>query len=201
MEVEPIRELSDVKRMYRWINENYTPREAECFLIGCNVALRAGDLLQLKFEDFAPGKEFIELREQKTTKYKRIPITDVVRDAVERLRKFYKSKRFYATKEFEAVYLFQSTSKRAYHLCQPIGIQWLSEVFRKAARKLQFNFNVNTHSMRKTWGYHAYENGQDIAYIQAAFNHANQRITLNYIGVTRSAVEQMFRDNTMDLVG
>lgn len=201
MEVEPIRDFEDVKRMYRWINENYTPREAECFLIGCNVALRAGDLLRLKFEDFKEGKEYIQLNEQKTTKFKRIPITPVIREAVERLDAYYKSKKFYATKEFVPVYLFQSTSKRAYSLCQPVGIQWLSEVFKKAARKLELGYNVNTHSMRKTWGYRAYKNGVDIAYIQAAFNHSHQRITLAYIGVTRSVIEQMFRDNAMDIAG
>ena len=199
MEVEPIRKMEDVKRMYNWLNENYTPREAECFLIGCNIALRAGDLLRLRFDEFGDKAKFINLKEQKTKKFKRIPITPVVRAAVKRLDAYYKSKQFYKTKVFVPVYLFQSTSKRAYNLCQPVGIQWLSEVFKKGARKLELGYNVNTHSMRKTWGYHAYEGGQDIAYIQAAFNHANQRITLAYIGVTRSAIEQMYRDNTMDL--
>lgn len=197
MEVEPIRKMSDVKRFYNWLNDNVTPREAECFLIGCNVALRAGDLLQLRFEQFE-GKDFIDLHEQKTTKFKRIPITPVVREAVERLKVYYSSRSFYVTKQFEPVYLFQSTSHRAYHLCQPICIQWLSECLKKGAKELEFDFNLNTHSMRKTWGYQAYERGEDILYIQALFNHANQRVTLNYIGVTRSTIEQMYRDNSMD---
>ena len=115
------------------------------------------------------------------------------------MKAYYSSRKFYVTKEFKPVYLFQSTSHRAYHLCQPVCIQWLSECFKRGAKELGFNFNLNTHSMRKTWGYHAYEGGQDISYIQALFNHAHQRVTLNYIGVTRSAIEQMYRDNSMDL--
>jgi len=197
VELEPIRKMEDVKRMYDWLKENCTIREAECFLIGCNIALRAGDLLQLKFTDLEG--EFIELREQKTNKYKKIPISKVVRDAVARLQAYYSSREFYKSKKFNAVYLFQSTGNRAYHLCQPICIQWLSACLKRAANALGFNVNINTHSMRKTWGYHAYEGGQDISYIQALFNHAHQRVTLNYIGVTRSAIEQMYRDNTMDL--
>lgn len=190
--------MAQVKAMYRWLNENVTPREAECFLIGCNIALRAGDLLQLKFSD--TEGEFIELREQKTNKYKKIPISQIVRDAVARLKAYYDSKRHaYKTKEFHATYLFQSTSRRVYHLCQPMCIQWLSACLKQGAKELGFSFNFNTHSMRKTWGYHAYNNGQDIAYIQALFNHAHQRVTLNYIGVTRSAILQMYRDNEMDL--
>jgi len=198
-EVEPIREMSDVKRMYQWLNQNYTPREAECFLIGCNVALRAGDLLRIKFSD-VECKNFIDLNEQKTTKFKRIPITQTVRDAAARLRKYYESKSFYVNKVFEPVYLFQSTGHRAFHLCQPICIQWLSSCYKAAARGLEFDFNVNTHSMRKTWGYQAYTKGEDILYIQALFNHSNQRVTLNYIGVTRSTIEQMYRDNSISFI-
>lgn len=198
MEVEPIRDMADVKLFYNWLKENTTVREAECFLIGCNIALRAGDLLQLKFSDIS-GK-YIDLHEQKTTKFKRIPITQVVLDAVERLREFYSNGGFYKSKseKFVPTYLFQGTGSRAYHLCQPITIQWLSILFKRASKALEFDFNVNTHTMRKTWGYQAYTNGQDILYLQAAFNHSNQRVTLNYIGITRSTVEKMYIDNTLD---
>lgn len=198
MEVEPIRDLADVKRMYNWLNDNITPREAECFLIGCNVALRASDLLRLRFDQFDNDAQFIDLNEKKTGKFKRIPITKIVRDAVERLKVYYASRSFYVTKKFEPVYLFQSTSHRAYHLCQPICIQWLSECLKRAAQELTLGVNINTHSMRKTWGYQAYERGEDILYIQALFNHSNQRVTLNYIGVTRSTIEQMYRDNSIE---
>ena len=198
MEVEPIRDMVDVKRFYNWLNVNCTPREAECFLIGCNVALRAGDLLKLKFSDIS-GK-YIELNEQKTGKYKRIPITPVILESVERLKAYYTSREFYVNKKFEAVYLFQSTGSRAFHLCQPLCIQWLSICFKKASKALEFDYNVNTHSMRKTWGYQAYTRGEDILYIQALFNHSNQRVTLNYIGVTRSTIEQMYRDNSLSFV-
>lgn len=196
MEVEPIRDMNDVKKMYVWLNENCTPREAECFLIGCNLALRAGDLLSLKFSDMTG--EFIELHESKTGKYKRIPMTPVVKSAVERLKAYYTSKDFYVNKKFKATYLFQSTSNRAFHLCQPVRIQWLSTCFKRASKGIGLEYNVNTHSMRKTWGYNAYEAGQDIFYIQALFNHSTTRITLNYIGITRSTIEQMYRDHSLN---
>lgn len=197
MEVEPIRDLNDVKRFYDWLNANYTPREAECFLIGCNVALRAGDLLKIKFSD-CEGTH-IDLTEKKTGKFRKIPINPTVRAAVARLKEYYSNTKFYKTKELNAEYLFQSTSHRSYHLNQPICIQHLSKVFRHAAVDLDFGININTHTMRKTWGYHAYEKGEDIHYIQAAFNHTMTRITLAYIGVTRSTVEQLYRDNELEI--
>ena len=190
-EVEPLRSIADVKRMYNWLNEHATPREAECFLIGCNVALRAGDLLKLRFEQM--NATHIDICEQKTGKKKRLPITKIVRDAANRL------KAYYARKNFDAVYLFQSTSNRAKSLCQPICIQWLGFEFKRASRALKLGYNVNTHSMRKTWDYHAYERGEDILYIQALLNHSHQHVTLRYIGVTKTAIEQMYHDNTLEI--
>lgn len=185
--------------MYTWLKENYTPREAECWLIGCNIALRASDLLSLRFDQIEQSQKTIVLNEKKTGKRKEIPITPVVRAATQRLRDYYASKRFYKSKKFEPTYLFQSTSRRAYHLCQPICIQYLSLAYKDAMRSLGFDFNVNTHSMRKTWGYHAYEGGADILYIQALLNHSNQHVTLRYIGVTKSTIMQMYHDNSLEI--
>jgi len=202
LEVEPLRKMSDVKLMYNWLKENYTPREAECFLIGCNVALRAGDLLTLRFDQIEQGQKKVLLEEQKTGKRKVIPVTPVVREAVARLREFYTSKKFYkceSKKDWFPEYLFQSTSRRAFHLCQPICIQYLSYAYKEASKDLGFDFNVNTHSMRKTWGYHAYEGGADIHYLQALFNHATSHVTLRYIGVTKSTIEKMYFDNSLEI--
>jgi integrase len=163
------------------------------------VALRASDLLSLRFDQIEHGQKKVAIIEKKTKKAKEIPITPVVRQAVARLREYYSSKRFYRSKEFNPVYLFQSTSRRAYHLCQPICIQYLSYAYKEASRTLGFDFNVNTHSMRKTFGYHAYEGGADIHYLQALFNHSNSHVTLRYIGVTKSTINQMYFDNAMDI--
>ena len=184
--------------MYQWLNENYTPKEAECFLIGCNIALRAGDLLALRFDQFQ-GSEKVTIKEQKSGMRKEIPITKTVRESVDRLWKYYTTTQFYKTKDFEPVYLFQSGSTRCYHLCQPICIQWLGVCLKKAAAALELDYNVNTHSMRKTWGYHAYTSGEDIAYVQALLNHREQYTTLRYIGATKDYMEKMIVSHQLDL--
>lgn len=194
MEVEPIRDPEDRKRIYDWFLENRTPKEAECFIIGCNIALRAGDLLTLRFDQIEGGQKTVVLNEQKTGKRKEIPITPEVREAVQRLRDHYNSKAFYKAKKFEPTYLFQSTSRRAFHLCQPICIQWLGLAFKECQRDLGLDYNINTHSMRKTWGFNAYTAGADILHIQGLLNHANQHVTLRYIGVTKSTIRKMYFD-------
>lgn len=198
MEVEPIRDLRDVKRMYNALMKLASQREAECFLIGCNLALRAGDLLKLRFDQL--NDTHVEIIEQKTKKRKQFPVTPKVHAAVERLRMFYATGGFYKSKpNWVPTYLFQSTSARAYHLCQPICIQWLGECYKKAAQHIGLRVNINTHSMRKTYGYHAYENGADIHYLQALFNHYSSRITLKYIGVTKTEIEKMYFDHSLEI--
>lgn len=198
MEVEPVRKKKQVKKIYRWLKENYTVREAELWLIGCNVALRCGDLLSLRFDQI-DGKTHIEIHEQKTSKHKKFPITPIVRESVERLREYYASKEWFVTKKFESVYLFQGTSHRNYHHLKPCTIQWVSEVFKKCQRELPLPFNFNTHSMRKTFGYRAYKNGEDIHHLQALFNHSHSKVTLRYIGVTKREIEKMYFKNSMDI--
>jgi len=193
MEVEPIRKMEDVKRMYQWLKENKTPREAECFLIGCNIALRAGDLLSLRFEQFDNDQEEVVIKEQKSGFRKEIPVLDVVKDSVSRLRDYY------ASKNFDPTYLFQSTSNRTKNMCQPICIQWLGKTFKDAEIGLNLGYNINTHSMRKTWGYQSYSTGTDIAYIQALLNHREQYTTLRYIGVTKDSIKKLLHTNQMDI--
>lgn len=190
--------MSDVKRMYSQLLINATPREAECFLIGCNLALRAGDLLKLRFDQLTDTH--VTIIEQKTKKRKEFPVTKMVRDAVERLRIYYAEGGFYKSKtDWKPTYLFQSTSARTYHLCQPICIQWLGLRYKEAAKDLGFKVNINTHSMRKTYGYHAYENGADIHYLQAMFNHYHSRVTLKYIGVTKTEIEKMYYTHALEI--
>ena len=198
MEVEPVRDLKDVKKMYKQLLITSTAREAECWIIGCNLALRGGDLLSLRFDQMT-GTHVI-ITEKKTGKRKQFPITDVVRDAVARLHKYYSEGGFYKSQPgWKPAYLFQSTSARTYYLQQPICIQWLGLAYKKAAKAIGITLNINTHSMRKTWGYHAYENGADIHYLQAMFNHDHQRTTLRYIGVTRTALEKMYHTNALEI--
>ena len=199
MEVEPIRTEEGRKQIYDWMLENRSPREAECFIIGCNVGLRAGDLLTLRFDQIEQGQTKVVINEQKTGKRKEFPITPIVRKAVARLRDYYDSFKPYKAKDFNPVYLFQSTSRRAFHLCQPICIQWLGLSFKDCQRELELDFNINTHSMRKTWGYNAYTNGADLNYLQAALNHKYQYHTLRYIGITKTTINQLYLDHTLDI--
>jgi integrase len=48
------------------------------------------------------------------------------------------------------------------------------------------------HSMRKTRGYHLYQNTKDIARVMKMLRHGSESVTLRYIGITQDDVDKDF---------
>ena len=46
--------------------------------------------------------------------------------------------------------------------------------------------------MRKTFGYHAYNKGIDVSYLQKIFNHSAPSTTLNYLGITQDDLDSIY---------
>ena len=51
---------------------------------------------------------------------------------------------------------------------------------------------VSTHTMRRTFGYHHYQQYKDVVILQKIFNHSSQRITLMYIGGEQDEIDCSF---------
>lgn len=186
MEAEPLRNLSDINAMHRILTKWGNVREAECFIIGCNFALRVGDLLKTTVEQSKLDDITVIGNEQKTGKFKNLPINEPARNAINRLMLWYRSQ------DIEPVYLFQGTGNRAKKLIKPISARHLNNKLQDAANSLGLDSAISSHSMRKSFGFHAYMNGTDIRYLQALFNHKTEFQTLTYIGVTRKTVKDVY---------
>jgi site-specific recombinase XerD len=63
-----------------------------------------------------------------------------------------------------------------------------------AAGKVGLTDHIGTHTLRKTFGYHAYQKGVDITLLMQLFNHAAPSITLRYIGITQDDIDQVYID-------
>lgn len=191
MESEPLKNIADINALHRVLTRWGNVREAECLIIGCNFALRIGDLLKITVEQTTGNT--IKINEQKTGKFKELPINEPARKAIARLLIWYRSK------SIEPIYLFQGTGNRARKLKRPISARHFNNKLKEAAEAIGLNISISSHSMRKSFGYHAYFNGTDIKYLQALFNHKTEFQTITYIGVTRKTVQDVYLSSDIDI--
>ncbi|MCI0711985.1 MAG: hypothetical protein L0154_17660 [Chloroflexi bacterium] len=54
--------------------------------------------------------------------------------------------------------------------------------------------NYGTHTLRKTWGYHARKNGVELALIMHKLNHNSLAYTKRYLGITDDELEAVMRN-------
>ncbi|GMA66225.1 hypothetical protein GCM10025859_67000 [Alicyclobacillus fastidiosus] len=61
-----------------------------------------------------------------------------------------------------------------------------------AAKVAGIKDRIGTHTLRKTFAYHAYKQGKDITLIQKLLNHSAPSVTLRYIGITQDEMDDVY---------
>ena len=172
--VEPIRDLNDIERIKNYLIRWWF-RDFLMFIMGINIGLRISDLLSLKVKDVMNG-DYVELKERKTGKYKRFPLSDSY--------KWYL--REYTVGMDPEEWLFQSQRGVNQRLTRIQAYR----IFNRACEKLEIKINIGTHTLRKTFGYHFYKRTKDIALLQRIFNHSTPAVTLRYIGISQEIIDE-----------
>ena len=173
--VEPIRKLEDLKKIEKILSKN--KRDLLFFTIGTNCGLRISDILALDVGD-VKGKNYIQIIEKKTKKFKKFPINAKLKPMLEEFTKNRK------TKEPLFITKFKNRLERvaAY------------KIINKACKETGLEETVGTHTLRKTFGYHHYQKFKDIVMLQKIFNHFSPEITLRYIGIEQREIEDSYNN-------
>lgn len=66
-------------------------------------------------------------------------------------------------------------------------------IINNACYKAGILTNIGTHTLRKTFGYHFYQETKDVALLQCIFNHSAPSITLCYIGINQDIIDTSLR--------
>ena len=198
--VEPIRDIKTIKSI-RSILKSQSIRNELLFIFGINVGLRISDILELKIGDlvksnFKTVKEYVIITEKKTGKTKKFYIGDIVKKVIENY-----------IKELSNLdmsnYVFQSrkgnnmpiTRQRAYRIlnnaAEMIGL------VEKNENGVIISGEIGTHTLRKTFGYHAYENGSSLELLMDIFNHSSKSQTLRYIGITEEQKREVYLQSNL----
>jgi integrase len=170
--VQPIRDIKDIENMKRVLKKS-GQRDYMLFLTGINTGLRISDILKLKVSD-VKGKSHISIKEKKTGKNKRLLLNAPFKVELDE----------YIADMQDDEPLFKSQKGDN----KPIGVVRAWGLLKDAAEKCDLD-EIGTHTLRKTFGYHFYQQYKDVALLQDIFNHSSPSVTLRYIGINADIVD------------
>ena len=176
--VEPIRDEYVVRSIKTFLKED-NERNYIMFILGLTTGLRISDIIKLRVEDVSG--QTINTREIKTGKQRIIPINNELKISLER---------FIKNNKLES-HQYLIRSKKGVN--EPISRVRAYQIMIDIGKRFGIS-NLGTHSMRKTFGYHYYQQTKDIVLLQQIFNHATPTITLDYIGITQGQVNDAIKN-------
>lgn len=179
--VEPIRDIGTVNDIADYLREK-SERNYIMFMIGIYSGLRISDILKLRVRDVR-NRDRIMIREKKTGKERRFPVNKALKKDLDK----------YVEEMHDYEFLIKSRKDRN----KPITRQQAWTILQTAGEKFGVQ-KIGTHTMRKTFGYHMYQQTHDIVAIQKILNHATQEYTLRYIGVTQDTLDTAINNLSFD---
>lgn len=183
---QPIRDMKNLelfKDYFKYVKPN--PRNYALIITGLNSALRISDILHLTCGDVydfgkKKWKSHITVREQKTGKINRILINEEIQKALTS----YQSHILSSAKEW----LFHGQLPT----CQPLSRYQAYRIIKEAAIYAGLSSDISCHSLRKTFGYHAWKQGTPPALLMNIYNHSSYQITKRYLCIDQDDRDAVF---------
>ena len=75
---------------------------------------------------------------------------------------------------------------------KPLSRSQAFRIIKNACQELQLPKNISCHSLRKTFGYHAWNAGTDPVILMYIFNHSDFQITKRYLGIDQDDKDNVF---------
>nr|WP_309100550.1 tyrosine-type recombinase/integrase [Fredinandcohnia onubensis] len=173
--VEPIKKVADIKVMKEVLSQ-HSQRDLLFFVFGINTGMRVSELLSLKVSDIWDGKdikEFVSIEGSSTDEVTDFYINLSVKTE---LRKYLNQ-----VDLEESDYLFKSKKHD-----KPITRQQAYRIINHAAKEVGIPGKIGTHTLRKTFGYHAYRKGIAVSILSKIYRHQSSAETLHYIGIDKN---------------
>lgn len=178
--VEPIKSKKDIEAIEKYLAK-HSLRNQLIWVFGTNTGLRISDILALNVED-VQNKQYVEIIEKKTKKYKRFPLNNKLRNLIKEYLKI-RDKQYSLTND-EPLFV----GKKHCRLDRSQVYRFINDV----CQDLGISVNVGTHTMRKSFGYHHYKQNNDVALLQKIFNHSSPSITMRYIGIAQEELDESY---------
>ncbi|MCL1885139.1 MAG: tyrosine-type recombinase/integrase [Defluviitaleaceae bacterium] len=172
---EPIRDVKQVRAFLAYYRNRGEHRNQVLVTVALHTALRISDVLKIKCEDVYDFEKrrvrnSLTLIEKKTGKRKIIALHKTV---IKALAAYFP----YAVCG-EPLIINVSTGRA-------ISRIHAYRIIREAANAVGVCHKVGCHSLRKTFGYHSWNDGISPVLLMEIYNHSNYAITKRYLGVSQ----------------
>lgn len=186
--IKKVKDLENFKDYYGKVKPN--PRNKLLIILGLNTALRISDILSLEWNSVYnfEKKEYrnhITIIEQKTGKVSQIYLNSSVLDTLRDYKRYLKQDN--RTIESDT-FLFNHSNKNV-----PITRTQAFRIIKEAADYYDISGVISCHSLRKTFGYHAWKQGVPPALLVTVFNHSSFDITKRYLGIEQDDRDKIFK--------
>lgn len=142
--------------------------------IGIYTGLRISDILSLRWKDIE-GKEFIEIVEKKTKKFRKVRINQTLKEIINR--------NYHNELNENLIFLnrFNTSS---------ISVQYVNRKLKNLAEEYKISKEpgkIKSHSLRKSFGRRVFENNDNseksLILLSEMFNHTSIKTTKIYLGI------------------
>lgn len=180
--IKSVKQLEQFKKYYQDVSPD--SRNYALIILGLNTALRISDILELHIADVWDFQHrcfnrHIEITEKKTGKNTSVYINKEVRQALSCCQ-------IASLKPEDA--LFPSHKYKNDHLSRYQAYR----IIKKAAIYAGLPEHISCHSLRKTFGYHAWKQSVPPAMLMDIYNHSSYQITKRYLGIDQDDKDQVF---------
>lgn len=192
-------QIDDMKKIAEYFQANERWLPYMIFVLSCNMARRVGDTMSLTWEHFydpRTGKfrtSLLEIVEDKTDKLANPRINQACRDAIN----LYIAKTGCKPSDngFKNPICLQLSGTHKGSVMSDSGYY---KALKNAAAAVGIEYNVGTHSTRKTFGMMSrmlHPNDHDsMELLQTIYNHSDTKVTNRYIGLTKQKVDAYYDD-------
>lgn len=178
---EKLRKFKEYYLLKKPVHRNYA-----MIIMELNTAFRISDLLKLQWNDVYNKKkncfkDHICITEQKTGKQRSVAINKSVFEALQVLQK----EKTYCE---ENPYLFPNGRQPT----TPLSRSQAFRIIKEAAEYAGLDEHISCHSLRKTFGYHAWRQGVQPALLMELYNHSSYRVTKQYLCIEQEDKDMVY---------
>lgn len=186
---QPIKKPDEIEELKQFFYSKGEIRNYVLITLGINTALRISDLLLLQWKhvwnfERQYFRDHIVVIEKKTGKTASIYLNCQCLKCLQEL------KQHLADKITPSEYIFKSRTGEN----KPIGRNRAYVIIKSACRSLGYEGNLSCHSLRKTFGYHAWKQGVSPAVIMSIYNHSSMESTKRYLSIEQDDKDEVYKN-------